>query len=136
MNTFLQNSVRSRGAKMVSRRFANGLTLTIAATIAFSLGSSAALAQITGTGKIPVTVKPTSLTFYSQLVGTRSAGKTVIFTNDGSADVYFTKIALEGINADQFTVTTIVGSAVPHWHRGTAALRLSIMLPASRAHKA
>jgi hypothetical protein len=109
VKTCPQNSARFRGAKMVSRRFADGLTLTIAATIAFSLGASAALAQMTGTGKIPVTVKPTSLTFYGQLVGTRSAGKTVIFTNDGSADVYFTKIALEGVNADQFTVTTTCG---------------------------
>jgi hypothetical protein len=65
--------------------------------------------QITGTGHIPVTVRPGSLTFPEQLVGTRSAGKTVTFTNDGGADVYFTKILLEGVDANAFSVTTTCG---------------------------
>ena len=62
--------------------------------------------QMAGTGNIPVTVKPDSLTFSDQLVGTRSVGQTVTVTNDGSADVYFTNISLEGAETNDFSFTT------------------------------
>src|SRR5579862_8347823 len=62
--------------------------------------------QMAGTGNVPVMVKPEGLTFAEQLVGTRSAGKTVTFTNDGSVDVHFTNVFLEGVNANDFSFTS------------------------------
>lgn len=113
MNACAQHTARFRGADTVSRHFLHGLTLTIAATFAWSLSVSTALAQAvatpTRTGNVPVTVKPINLTFYNQLVGTRSIGKTVTFTNDGTVDVSFTNISIEGVNADQFSFTTTCG---------------------------
>src|SRR5579862_2080692 len=65
--------------------------------------------QMAGTGNVPVMVKPEGLTFAEQLVGTRSAGKTVTFTNDGSVDVHFTNVFLEGVNANDFSFTSTCG---------------------------
>jgi hypothetical protein len=62
-----------------------------------------------------VTVRPDSLTFPDQLVGTKSGGKTVTFFNGGSVDIYFTSIEMVGVNADQFSFTTtcpVNGSAL------------------------
>jgi ASPM-SPD-2-Hydin domain-containing protein len=70
----------------------------------------------TGADNVSVTVKPNTLSFEYQLVGTRSTAKTVTFTNEGDADVYFTKINLQGVDADQFGFTTtcgINGSGLP-----------------------
>lgn len=108
MNTCPQHPAKFLGAEIVLRRLTKSLTLTVAAAIALSLSASPAPAQV-GRASVPVTVTPDALTFYLQLVGTKSAGKTVTFTNDGSADVYFTNIALTGVNTDQFTFTTTCG---------------------------
>jgi hypothetical protein len=108
VNTCPQHPAKFLGAEIVLRRLTKSLTLTVAAAIALSLSASPAPAQV-GRASVPVTVTPDALTFYLQLVGTKSAGKTVTFTNDGSADVYFTNIALTGVNTDQFTFTTTCG---------------------------
>jgi hypothetical protein len=76
---------------------------------ATSTNGSVVGTQMAGTGNIPVTVKPYSLTFSDQLVGTKSAGKTVTFTNDGSVDVYFSNILLDGVDANDFSFTTSCG---------------------------
>jgi hypothetical protein len=76
---------------------------------ATSTNGSVAGMQMKGTGNVPVTVKPESLMFSEQLVGTRSAGKMVNFTDDGSMDVHFTNIFLEGVNANQFSFTSTCG---------------------------
>jgi hypothetical protein len=76
---------------------------------ATSTNGSVAGMQMKGTGNVPVRVKPESLMFSEQLIGTRSAGKMVTFTNDGSMDAHFTNILLEGVNANQFSFTSTCG---------------------------
>ncbi|HLZ43184.1 MAG TPA: choice-of-anchor D domain-containing protein [Candidatus Sulfotelmatobacter sp.] len=76
---------------------------------ATSTNGSVVGTQTAGTGNVPVTVKPDSLTFSEQLVGTRSAGKTVTFTNGGGVDVYFTNILIEGVDSNDFSFTTTCG---------------------------
>jgi hypothetical protein len=69
-------------------------------------------AEITGTGNIPITVQPGGFTFPNQLIGTKSKGKTQTITNESGVDVYFTSIALEGVNQAEFSFTTTCGIGV------------------------
>ena len=130
MNICQQHAQLFRGAGTVLRHVAHRLMFTVTAAVAISLGAATARAQVLdvespgpqlrtistdggietiGTGNVPVTVRPGSLNFPFQLVGTTSAGKTVTFTNQGNVDVYFTSIVLEGGNSNDFTFTTNCG---------------------------
>jgi hypothetical protein len=61
---------------------------------------------VTGTGNTPLTLKPRTMTFAYQLLGTKSAGKTDTFTNDSGVPYIFSNIDLEGVNQNDFSFTT------------------------------
>jgi hypothetical protein len=59
-----------------------------------------------------VQVSPTSLSFASQVIGTKSAVRTVMLTNAGTAKLRITAIAISGTNAADFTQTHNCGRAL------------------------
>jgi hypothetical protein len=67
-----------------------------AVAIATSGAGSPQIVGLSGTGGIPVTLSPTSLTFAAQAVGTTSAPKTVTLTNNSGATLTISSIAASG----------------------------------------
>ena len=68
-----------------------------AVAIASSGGAvSPQIVGLSGTGEIPVTLSPTSLTFATQAIGTTSAPKTVTLTNDSGATLTISSIVASG----------------------------------------
>ena len=64
-------------------------------------------AALSGTGIAPVAgVSPASLTFALQVVNTTSASQTVTLSNTGTAPLGVNSIALNGANANQFSITS------------------------------
>jgi len=62
-------------------------------------------ALTTGTGNIPITLKPRTMNFSTyQLIGTTAPPKTDTFTNDSGVDIVFSLIDLEGDNSDEFKI--------------------------------
>jgi len=61
--------------------------------------------QMQGQGNIPIYLAPRTMTFTWQLLGTTSPGKTDTFTNKSCVPITFTKIDLEGVNQNEFTMT-------------------------------
>ena len=68
--------------------------------------------SLTGTGVAQVTVSPTSLTFATQKVGTKSAAKTVTLTNNLPAALPFS-ISFTGADPNDFAATNNCSSSVP-----------------------
>lgn len=58
------------------------------------------------------TVSPTSLTFSTQTIGTRSTAKIVTLTNTGTAILSITQIAITGPNVRDFAKTHTCGSSL------------------------
>lgn len=81
-------------------------------TITASTGSIIA-AQVSGTGNIPIYLAPRTQTFPTQLLFTKSAGKTNTFTNKSGVNIYFTLIDLEGVNQNDFTLTSTCAGGGP-----------------------
>jgi hypothetical protein len=67
-----------------------------AVAIATSGAGSPQIVGLSGTGAIPVTLAPTSLTFAAQTVGTTSAPQTVTLTNNSGATLNISSIAASG----------------------------------------
>ena len=69
--------------------------------------------NLSGTGSDPtVTLSPSSLTFASQGIATKSAAQTVIFTNTSSIKLNIASIALTGSNPGDYAQTNTCGSSV------------------------
>jgi hypothetical protein len=69
--------------------------------------------SLTGTGSNPtVTLSPSSLTFTSQAIGTKSAPQTVTLTNTSSVPLNISSIALTGSNPSDYSQTNTCGSSV------------------------
>ena len=69
--------------------------------------------NLSGTGSDPtVTLSPSSLTFTSQGIGTKSAAQTVTFTNTSSIKLNISSIALTGSNPGDYAQTNTCGSSV------------------------
>jgi hypothetical protein len=84
-----------------------------AVSIASSGGAvSPQIIGLSGTGEIPVTLAPTSLTFTTQAVGTTSAGKTVTLTNNSGATLSISSIAASGDFAAAGSGSTPCGATV------------------------
>jgi hypothetical protein len=75
-----------------------------------SANGSVVGAQLTGSGNIPITLSPRTMTFPFQLIGTTSVAKVDTFTNASGVDIFFTKIDLEGVNQNDFAFTTTCGN--------------------------
>ncbi len=60
-----------------------------------------------------VTLKPTSLTFATQLVGTASSAQPVTLTNTGNTTLSITSITITGADPGDFAQTNTCGSSVP-----------------------
>jgi hypothetical protein len=70
------------------------------------------LYSVSGTGVLPVSFSPTSLTFAAQAVGTTSASKTVTLTNNQAVLLNITAIAASGDYAATPGGTTPCGATV------------------------
>ena len=69
--------------------------------------------NLTGTGSDPtVTLSPSSLTFTSQGVGTKSAAQTATLTNTSSVPLNIASIALTGNDSGDYAQTNICGSTI------------------------
>jgi hypothetical protein len=75
---------------------------TAALTITDSANNSPQSVTLTGTGVVPVSVTPSSLTFASQKVGTTSAAKTVTVKNNLTTTLTISSITFTGANAGDF----------------------------------
>ncbi|HEV2423405.1 MAG TPA: FG-GAP-like repeat-containing protein [Terriglobia bacterium] len=68
---------------------------------------------LTGTGTAPsVTLKPSSLSFATQVINTSSASKAVTLTNTGTAALTITSVTFSGTNPTSFTQTNTCGTSV------------------------
>ena len=67
-----------------------------AVAIATSGAGSPQIVGLSGTGAIPVTLSPTSLTFAAQTVGTTSAAQAVTLTNNSGGALTISSIAASG----------------------------------------
>src|ERR1022692_1587245 len=69
--------------------------------------------QPLGSKPATATVKPATLTFSGQAVGSTSASQSVTLTNSGGAALSITSIAVTGANSGDFTQTNTCGNSVP-----------------------
>ena len=67
---------------------------------------------LTGTGKLPVSVSPTSLSFGTITVGTTSAAKAVTVTNNLSTSLSISSIGFTGTNPGDFAQTNTCGTSL------------------------
>jgi hypothetical protein len=70
-------------------------------------------ATVSGTGSVPFSVSPTTVSFGKVSVGTSSASQQVTVTNTGSAPLPITSITLTGGAPSQFSQTNNCGTSVP-----------------------
>jgi hypothetical protein len=75
---------------------------TAALTITDSANNSPQSVNLTGTGVVPVSVTPSSLTFASQKVGTTSAAKNVTVKNNLKTTLTISSITFTGANGGDF----------------------------------
>jgi hypothetical protein len=83
-----------------------------AVSIATSGPGSPQIVGLSGTGAIPVTLAPTSLTFAAQTVGTTSAPQTVTLTNNSGGTLTISSIAASGDFAAAPSGATPCGATV------------------------
>ena len=62
--------------------------------------------EITGAGNVPVTLSPRTLTFGNVLIGKKSTGKSVTFTNTSGVSIMISSIQLTGVNQTDYSYTT------------------------------
>lgn len=65
-----------------------------------------------GSGNIPITLTPRTMTFKYQLIGTTTK-QTDTFTNDSGVNILFSNIDLEGVNENQFSFTSTCAGGGP-----------------------
>src|SRR5207249_4171967 len=79
-------------------------------TIVDNAAGSPQSLSISGVGLAPaapaINLSPSSLAFGSQSIGTRSAARTVIVTNVGSAPLAIRSVGLAGPNASEFAIVS------------------------------
>jgi hypothetical protein len=80
--------------------------------IATSGPGSPQIAAVSGTGAVPVTLAPTSLTFSGQAVGTTSAPKTVTLTNSSGGTLTISSLVASGDYSAAPSGSTPCGSTV------------------------
>jgi hypothetical protein len=68
---------------------------------------------LTGSGNIPITLSPRTMTFPNTLVGSKSTGKTNTFTNNSGVNILFSLIDLEGVNQTDFSFTSTCAGGGP-----------------------
>jgi hypothetical protein len=62
--------------------------------------------------ELPVSVSPRSITYPTQLIGTASAAKTVVLTNNSGAPLAFTGIKLQGAHPGDFVLASECGKTL------------------------
>ena len=68
---------------------------------------------VSGTGLAPaVSMKPSSLTFADQMIGSGSASQSITVTNTGQAPLNISSIAAAGANAGDFSLTNNCGTSL------------------------
>ena len=89
-------------------------TRTASMSIADNGGGSPQAVPLTGTAIVgpAVALKPSTLSFSKQLVGTTSAAKTVTLTNDGTEALGITSVSFTGAAAPYFAQTNTCGTTV------------------------
>jgi hypothetical protein len=88
-----------------------GGTRTGSVTVKDDGGSGTQTISLTGTGTV-VQLSPTSLSFGSVKVGTKSAAKTVTLTNKGTTSLSITSIKVTGTNPGDFPTTNTCGTGI------------------------
>lgn len=81
-------------------------------TITDSAINSPQTISLTGTGRLPVTVLPSSLSFGAVKVGTTSAAKNVTVTNNLTTSLSIAAIGLKGANPGDFAQSNTCGSSL------------------------
>jgi hypothetical protein len=88
---------------------------TASITITDNAQGSPQVVLLTGTGVVPgpiVTLSASSLTFSTQLVGTRSTAQSVTLTNSGSAALSITNVSFNGADPGDFSQTNTCGTSL------------------------
>ncbi|HUI41778.1 MAG TPA: choice-of-anchor D domain-containing protein, partial [Terriglobia bacterium] len=99
--TFTPASTGSRSATVTVTDNSNGQS------------GSTQTSALSGTGVAPVAgLAPASLTFASQLVGTKSSAQGLTLSNTGTATLTITSVALSGTNAADFAETNTCGTSL------------------------
>jgi len=87
---------------------------------------------LSGTGTTPVvSLSPTSIPFGNQAVGTTSTAQTVTVTNNGTATLSITSVAITGANASAFGQTNNCGSSLAVGANCTISVTFSPMASGS-----
>jgi FG-GAP-like repeat/Abnormal spindle-like microcephaly-assoc'd, ASPM-SPD-2-Hydin/Beta-propeller repeat len=88
-------------------------TRTASVTVSDNSSGGPQTVALTGIGVQPaISLSPASLTFSSEGVGSKSAGKTVTLTNTGTATLTLTSIGITGTDSGDFSQTTTCGNSV------------------------
>jgi archaellum component FlaF (FlaF/FlaG flagellin family) len=95
----------------VTFRPTNKGTLTGTVTVTDNAPGSPQTVSLTGTGTY-VELKPVSVNFGSQPVGTKSIPKKITLTNKGSVAVSISKISITGTDSGDFAETNTCGGSV------------------------
>jgi uncharacterized repeat protein (TIGR03803 family) len=81
-------------------------------TVTDNAANSPQTLALTGAGILPVVVSPTSLTFTSQIVGTKSAARTITLTNNMTTAITVGSLTLTGSDPTEFTQTNTCGKSL------------------------
>ena len=82
-------------------------------TVTDNASGSPQKVPVSGTGLAPaVSMKPSSLTFADQLLGSSSASQSITITNTGQATLNISSIAPAGANAGDFSLTNTCGTSL------------------------
>jgi Abnormal spindle-like microcephaly-assoc'd, ASPM-SPD-2-Hydin len=81
-------------------------SMTAGVSVTDDASNSPQAIGLSGTGAVPaVTLTPTSLSFGSQTIGTRSAAQTTTLKNSGTAPLLVSSVGITGTNAGDFAQT-------------------------------
>jgi hypothetical protein len=97
-----------------------------------AVGSPQTIA-LSGTGKLPVSVSPTSLSFGTVTVGTTSAAKTVTVTNNLSTSLSISSIGFTGTNPGDFAQTNTCGTSLASLAKCTISVTFTPKATGSRS---
>ncbi|MBV9609817.1 MAG: choice-of-anchor D domain-containing protein, partial [Acidobacteria bacterium] len=75
-------------------------------TVTDNVAGSPQSVPLTGTGTAPSFSAPATAAFGNQLVGTSSAATPVVLSNNGTADLVISALAISGTGANQFSMTS------------------------------
>lgn len=92
---------------------AAGVSYNAAVTISDNAAGSPQSVSLAGTGTAPGgTISPTSISFGSQSLGSTSSAQTATLSNNGSAALAISSLAITGANSGDFAQTNTCGSSV------------------------